>query len=327
MTTTTQDQAFSGRIGRVIDNTAQKDYMNCPSKYVKGMVWHRRGSGPPTPPLNYGSCWHTTLETSYAAPQLPWDDLFDHVRAAVIRRWEESTKLDDHRTLDRLLLEYRKYIAHYGLPWDEPDKTVGWPDAPLVELAVDVPIPGARHPYAGKLDRIVKTRSGQYIIEDHKTTATLRSDYFKQWTIDNQMIGYAAIASIITGLPISGVRINLHVVHKSDSVFERQTIPFSKPRIESWYRNYDQWLDRLERSMELHEQAEELYTHEGWSPEYERLHLEAWPQNFTACAGKYSMCQYYDICTLPPHLREEALAANFIVAPWDPLAVEGDLDA
>lgn len=319
--------AFSSRIGRVIDNTALKDYMTCPSKYLFGMYLDRRKDGV-TAATNYGSCWHKAQEVGYKSPEVHQDDLLDAVRMAVVDSWRMPVS-DDHRTLNRLMLEYEKYLRKWGMPWAEPEYvTVGWPESPFVELAVDVPIPGARHPYAGKLDRIAVTRTGHktWILEDHKTTSQMRSDSFKQWSIDNQMIGYAALAQRLTGLPIAGVRINLHVIHKSDSIFERQLIPFSQPRIESWQRLYDVWLGQLERSIDLYAEAESMLAHEGWTPEYDRLVLEAFPQNFTACAGKYGMCGYFDVCTMPPQLRMRHLEQYFEVFPWDPLHAEDAAD-
>lgn len=319
--------AFSARIGRVLDNTALKDYMTCPTKYFFGMHLDRR-KDTTTIPLNYGTCWHAALDASYKSPECHTDDLMDKVALAATDAWRLPPG-DDHRTLNRLLLEYTKYIKRWGLPWEEPEyKTLGWPDAPFVELAVEQPIPLARHPYAGKLDRIAVSRVGQsYIVEDHKTTSQMRSDYFKQWAIDNQMIGYAALAQRLTGKPISGVRINLHVIHKTDSIFERQLILFSQPRIESWFRLYDVWLERLETSIERYEEALSLYQREGWSPAYDRLLLTAWPQNFTACAGRFGMCGYSDVCTMPPNLRMAHLEQYFGVLPWDPLHMEDATDA
>lgn len=250
------------------------------------------------------------MEANYSAPMYPKGDLLDMVRMKLADKWTGSTDNSDYRTYDRCLLEYEKYLDRYGLPWDEEAKTLGWPDSPMVELAIEVPIPGARHPYTGKLDRPIQV-SGQYLIEDHKTASQFRADYFKQWELDNQMIGYAVLGEVITSLPIAGVRINAHIIHKSDSIFERRTIIFSQQRLKDWARNYDFWLERLEESAEN-------ATKYGWVE-------AAYPMNLSACAGKYGMCQYAGVCSMPPKLRQPVLEQEFDELPWNPLEIAEDV--
>ena len=300
---------YSELIGRTIDNTALGMYKRCPRMYQYAMVQHRRRRGL-TPALAYGQAWHTALETHYSVPEIPLVELDDRVCDAVLNKWEPASNTDDYRTLERLLTEYDKYLKKYGPGWEEEAKTVGWPDSPLVEIAIELNIPGARHPYCGKLDRIIEVH-GQYLIEDHKTASQLRNDYFAQWEMSDQMMGYAALASIITGKPISGVRINLHVIRKSDSVFERRTIPFAQPRLDQWMRNYDLWLGRLETDLTLHQIG---------AP-------GAFPENYSACAGKYGMCTYASVCSLPERLRQGALRQDFEEEPWNPLEAKDEAGA
>jgi hypothetical protein len=304
-------QRYSNIIGRPMDNTAMTDYMSCPKKYEYGMVQHRRSKGNPSPSLVYGSGWHAAMELHYKAEVCSEEDLIDQVRMGVAEKWQLSSNVGDHRTYERCMLEYERYLKKYGLPWLEEAKTVGWPgESALVEIAVEVPIPGARHPYTGKIDRIYGIH-GQLYVEDHKTTSQLRSDFFTQFELHNQMMGYAVDAWVITGKVISGVRINAHVVHKNDSIFERRTIMFSQPRLEDWQRNYDYWLDRIEQDMVKRQVGDP----------------SAFPRNFSACAGKYGMCQYAGVCSMPPSMRQAMLEQDFIDRPWNPLEVaeEGEL--
>lgn len=284
-----------------------KDYMACPAKFEKAFMLHRRGRGLPSPALNYGSGWHHIMQASYSAPLMSRPELEARVEAYSIVRWGKSTNTDDYRTFDRSIVEYGRYLDYWGLPWEESAQTVGWPDMPMVEIATELPIPGARHPYAGKLDRPI-VEHGQYLIEDHKTTSSMRSDYFRQWELDSQMVGYAALAGLVTGLQISGVRINLHVCRKSDSVFERRTIPFSPKRIQDWMAKYDEWLGRMEQDIRRRAAGDP----------------NAFPENFAACSGKYSMCQYASVCSLDPERRTYALEQDFDISPWNPLEASED---
>lgn len=298
---------YSELIGRPIDNTAQTDYMRCPNLYLKGMVENRRPAGMPTPALNYGSGWHVIMALNYKAPVMERRELIDMVETKSAEKWGLSSNPDDYRTFQRAQVEYEKYLNKWGLPWEEEGETVGWPTNPMVEIAVEMPIPGARHPYVGKLDRFLK-RSGQSLIEDHKTASREEKDYFEQWSMSNQMQGYAVLGSLVTGDTINSIRINLHIIRKSDSVFERRTLHFAQHRLDRWKRNYDHWLERIERDMEL------------WKAGDPR----AFPQNFSACAGKYSMCVYKGVCSDRPDLEEMGLAQDFEVNPWNPLEADDD---
>lgn len=291
-----------------MDNTALSAYRRCPTEYKYAYHLHRRGRGLPTPALNYGSGWHTIMQLSYGAPEMTRDQLIEYVEAGAATKWGVSSDPGDYRTFARSIVEYQNYLKRYGLPWEEPEQTVGWPDHPMVEIATELPIPGARHPYAGKLDRII-TEHGQHLIEDHKTTSSDRSDYMAQWEIDNQMIGYDVLAMLVTGVQLAGVRINLHVVRKSDSVFNRRTIYFSPGRVKDWMFKYDEWLDRMERDIIRHNQGDPL----------------AFPENWNSCHGrKYGSCAYTGVCSLDPDRRQYALEQDFDLAVWNPLEAEED---
>lgn len=302
---------YSQLIGRPIDNTVLSAYMQCARRGLY-MAWlHRRKDGAPTPALAFGTWWHHALECHFTHPECSQSELEQDVELYVAERLQDHQVLDDHRTFQRLMLEYRKYLKTYGLPWREEARTVGWPDRPLVETSTELAIPGARHPYAGKLDRII-LKGGQYLVEDHKTAS--RADSFAAYEMDNQMIGYAVMAQLLTGLPIVGVRIDRLVVRKNDSELERRTISYSQDRLEHWMKNYDRQLARLERDLEEFQQNPDIAT------------TDAFPLNFSACHGKYGMCVYAGVCSLPPRLWQNALEDDFAVVPWNPLAVEGGED-
>lgn len=306
-----QTLRYSALIGRPIDNTVLSAYLSCARKGLY-MAWlHRRYGGPPTPALGFGGGWHYVMESHFKAPEMSAEDLFDRVQLFTAEHWEDHQVLDDYRTFQRAMVEYKKYVKQYGLPWKEEGRTVGWPYAPLVEISVEVPIPGARHPYAGKMDRIFELQGNNYV-EDHKTTS--RADSFAQYEMDNQMIGYAAEAQILTGLPIAGVRVDRVVVRKNDSEMERRIFTYTESRIQQWHRNYDNNLEKLEHDLELYAQDSDIATTRGF------------PLNFSACHAKFGMCQYAGVCSLPPELWAGALMDDFVVNPWNPLEVKGDGD-
>lgn len=322
---TLQPPSHSPLIQRPLDNTALATFMTCPRKYYYSMVLHRRSKGRPSPSLAYGTAWHAALETAYKF-EPKWQmfskdvrnevELLNAVDEAIDKAWEEHDRPDDYRTVDRVKLEYRNYLAHYGMPWDEDAKTVGFLQGnPLVEIAMELGWPGALHPYAGKLDRIIQLQ-GQFFIEDHKTTSMWSATFFRQFELKNQMMGYAWMAQLITGKQIAGVRINAHVCRKRDSQNERQIISFNRDRLQDWARNYNQWVTRIEAEYDrLNAEVREGLIEHG-------LPAFSFPHNFDACDTKYGMCQYAGVCSMQPRFRTALLEQDFAVNPWNPLEVD-----
>jgi len=305
----------AAHIPRSLDNTALDLYMTCPRKYFYAMVLNRRKTGLTKPALAYGSCWHKILETHYKS-----GGDADLVRVAAITSWQEHDNPEDHRTVERALSSYEQYVAR----WGEHDKevqgwgrTVGYPAAPMVEIATELSWPGALHPYTGKIDRIFE-HQGLYFVEDHKSSSALGAYYFSQFDPSNQMMGYAWLAQLVSGHPIAGVRINAHGVLKTMSKFERQTVSFSPERLTEWGANLNAWVRRIDKSMAMIEFV---------TPPPEETLLTAFPHNFNACAGKYGQCVYSDVCTMPARLRNKVLEADFSEFPWNPLDPTGEEDS
>jgi hypothetical protein len=307
----------SPHINRSIDNTALAQYMECPRKFYYGMVLNRRKGGLSKPALSYGTTWHTILETHYKT-----GGDYAAVKDAAVASWQPHDNPDDHRTLERALKAYVGYLNRWGD--HEADSrgngaTVGFPNSPVVELATELWWEGAIHPYAGKIDRVFELQ-GLYYVEDHKTTSALGANYFYQFDPSNQMMGYAVLAQELTGLPIAGVRINAHGVLKTQDKFERKIVTYSQPRLAEWKHNYNMWVGRLENSMAL--LKPEYIGNEELSMgvrDEDRVLLEAFPHQFNACAAKYGMCQYAEVCTSPPHLRKRIIDFEYEEEPWDPM--------
>lgn len=307
------DSRRSPHINRSIDNTALAQYMECPRKFYYGMVLNRRKGGLSKPALAYGTTWHTILETHYKT-----GGDAKAVRDAAITSWQPHDNPDDHRTLERALKAYVGYLNRWGSHDDDSKgngATVGFPSNPVVELATEIWWPGALHPYAGKIDRVFELQ-GLYYVEDHKTTSALGSNYFYQFDPSNQMMGYAVLAQELTGLPIAGVRINAHGVLKTQDKFERKIVTYSQPRLAEWKLNYNKWIARLEASLGLLNDAQHLDT----PAEFEEALLASFPHQFNACAAKYGMCQYAEVCTSPPHLRKRIIEFEYEEQAWDPMA-------
>lgn len=307
-------------ISRPIDNTALDAFMSCPRKYFYSMVLNRRGraGGFQSPALAYGTTWHSIMEAHFKT-----GGNIQAVTDAAVASWKDHGNADDHRTLQRAVTEYGKFLQTYGTHDQDAavaGRTVGFPDQPVVECATELWFPGTIHPYTGKIDRIFEL-NGLYYVEDHKTTSAMGPTFFRQFDPSNQMMGYAGLAQLLTGLPIAGVRIAGHACLKTTSKHERQTILFSPGRLAEWVRNLNVWLGRLEKAHYVHE-MQTATIGEGNLDEDEVDDLSAFPHNFNACAGKYGACSYVDVCTYPAELRNQILEAEFEDNPWNPLNPE-----
>ena len=302
-------------IDRPVDNTALDQYMSCPRKFLYAMIYHRRGKGAyQRPPLSYGTSWHAMMETHYKT-----GGETKAVVDAAVASWQPHENPDDHRTIQRCVAEYGNFLKQYGTHDQETalhGKTVGYEEGvPIVEVPAELWDAGLIHPYTGKIDRIYEHR-GLYYVEDHKTTSAMGDNYFKQFDPSNQMMGYMWLAQRLSGVPIAGVRINGHAVLKASSKFARQTIMISQPRLEEWVGNVNIWMKRLEASYKVYHEVRELPVDD---PHRRAALLEAFPHNFNACAGKYGQCQYTEVCTFAPEVRDRILEAEFEVQPWNPL--------
>lgn len=286
----------ASELARVLDNTAVSTFMECEKKYDYSMRQHRRRRGQTRPALAYGSVWHHIMETHY---RTGGDATL--VEQTALDRWEPHGQPDDHRTVERAIAEYYNYVDHWGSVEQDQGKTLGFPEDPLLEISVNISWDGAAYPYAGKIDRIF-TLNGHIYVEDHKTTAQMGAQYFRQFELSPQMMGYVWIARQLIKMPIAGVRINAHAVYKTQSKFEREIISFSDARLVDWAQNYNIQVSRIKHAHETN----------------------TFVRNFGACAGKYGMCQYADVCSVRPDLRHRVLEADFDIFPWNPL--ETDLD-
>ena len=304
-------------IQRAIDNTSLAAYMRCPREFYYSMIRNRRKGGPPSPALAYGSLWHKILETHYR-----YGGDYDQVLHAVANTWKGSSDPTDYRSAERCLSAYEAYMGQWGDHDTEArgfGRTLGFPDNAQVELVTEVSWPGAFHPYTVKIDRIFE-HQGLFFVEDHKSSSQLGASYFRQWDPSSQMMGYAAIAQLLTGLPIAGVRINAHGVLKTQNKFERQTIHYNPERLEEWTRNYNVWVKRIDTSLAI---LDEYAVYESTTDiSYEDMLLEAFPHNFNACGAerKYGTCPYVDVCTMTPRLRDQILDAEYSEDAWNPLA-------
>ena len=302
-------------IDRPIDNTALQAYMTCPREYFFSMILHRRkAESAKSPALGFGSLWHDILAMHYKS-----GGVRELVQARAYKTGQGHDSPDDYRTLDRALLDYDKYVKRELVTLDV-QKTIGYPEAPLIEIATNAQGDGLLHPWAGKLDRIIEL-GGLIYVEDHKTTSRFDKNYWMQYELSNQMKGYTYLASqLFPELKIAGVRINLSHVLTASTEFNRKLFSYPADVMQDWITTTNEWLLRLSRDSEAYASALEI-SGDPWEAA-----LTTFPAHYgdNACSRKFGLCSYHEVCSLSPRLRRRFLEANYDIYPWNPLTIDGD---
>lgn len=199
-----------------------------------------------------------------------------------------SVRLKSRENLIRTIIWYLEEFR------DDPCATVILADGtPAVELsftfAVDEEIS-----FRGRLDRIV-TLAGDYYVQDKKTTGSaIGSYYFKRYNPDNEMSLFTIAADVVWKTPVKGVMIDAAQIAVGFSRFGRGFTFRTPDQSAEWLRDAD------------------YYIRQTWAAE-----AAGWPMNDSACQ-KYGGCEFIDICSKSPQVREDFLNTKFTRRTYGP---------
>lgn len=312
----------------VFDSTSLKLAEECPRKYKYIMIdgWQAPGR---SIHLDFGAWYATALEHFHKARALgiPYDDaVCDVVREALISSWVyETEEYQPDIDLSPGGVNYStatRIIPGTGHPWESGHnlktretliRTIIWylsqfeedsmstvilaDGKPAVELSFLIPISDDLF-LSGHMDRLVEY-SGDIFVTDNKTTgSTISARYFDGWNPDIQMSMYTFAGKMIYKMPISGVVIDAAQIAVGFTRFERGFTFRSTEQLDEWY-------DQVQYLI----QETQAYTKEDY-----------FPMRTSAC-GNYGGCQFRDVCSRSPSVRDNFLRAKFIQGPtWDPAA-------
>jgi hypothetical protein len=156
--------------------------------------------------------------------------------------------------------------------------------------------------WCGRVDLIYQRDSRLYLM-DHKTTTQLGSTYFKAFEISHQVYGYVWAIAKLLNKAIYGFCINAIAVRKQTKTGKgieciRSIVPLDQSLVDEWIE------DTLFTVADLVEMAIRGY----------------FPKHTAWCCEKFGTCQYFPVCSLPPHSREVMLmSGNYTHVDWDPL--------
>ena len=294
------------------DQTSIKLAEECFKKYQYVMLegWRTRGGNTH---LIFGGVYASALEHfhKYRAAGMDFDDaLAEVVREALSATWvydrdEEGDEIpgtgepwqSDHNTKTRenLIRTIVWYFEHFK---DDPCQTVILSNGvAAVEHSFQLPVDNGVI-FSGHLDRLVEFSKNIYI-QDQKTTATtITPRYFTSYNPDSQIAGmYPFAGRAIFKLPVKGVMIDAAQIAVGFSRFERGFIFTDDGSLDEWYDDSMELIGRVQQATRDNH----------------------FPRNRSSCS-KYAGCQFRNVCSKSPAVREQFLKADFEKGQrWDPL--------
>lgn len=254
--------------------------------------------------LTFGIVYHSALER-YDHAKVGGADHEEAVRVAVhhalTATWDSTLQrpwFSDDDEKNRLTL-VRSIVWYLDKFSDDPIRTVILDNGkPALELSFQFQLT-PKFSLCGHLDRVGTLGDDTFICDRKTTGQTLSSDYFDQFTPDNQMSLYALASQIVYNLPIKGIIIDAVQVAATFSRYLRGFVHRTEGNLAEWLKDLHYWLSQAERHAETNH----------------------WPMNDKACYR----CNYRSICSKAPIVREQWLKAGFKHRIWDPLRVRGDI--
>lgn len=157
-------------------------------------------------------------------------------------------------------------------------------------------IQGKPYILCGHLDRLVSLAGGTYVMDRKTTSMALGSNYFDQYSPDNQMSLYSLAAKVIYQTPVKGVIIDAAELKVGFTRFGRGMTFRTDAELEEWLDETKHWL-----------RLAEGFASEGY-----------WPRNDKAC-HHYGGCTFRKVCSKSPEVRQKFLESDFTKHPWNPL--------
>lgn len=289
------------------DSTSFHWLIECPRKYYYYNQAGYRGKTT-NPHLTFGQFYHSACEA------------YDHAKAegkdheaallVAVRRvftdcflWKSDHTYKNPTTLLRTVVWYLDSIAK-----NDPAKTVILENGkPAVELSFRFQLDlqteqGEEYFYSGHIDRLAEIQGSVFVFDRKTTKNSLNYNFFQQFSPHHQLPGYDIAGKIVYKLPTKGVIVDGAQVLVEGSRFARAPISYTQPYLEEWFTGLKHYIKLAET--------------------YHRSNY--WPMNPASC-HKYNGCEFRDVCSKAPSIRQSVLDGDFKIDRWDPLKVRGDI--
>ena len=267
----------------------------------------------PNDDAHFGILMHAASEVyeDQRARQIPHEEALRHVvYCLLINTWDFLRKrpwVSNEPTKTRETL-IRTAILYFDKYKDDPIKTrILSNGRPAIEHSFRLILKdinenfvapsGESYVLCGHLDKIGDW-GDLVVIPDKKTTRyDLNSDYFSQYSPDNQISIYSLAGRIILLSEVEGVIIDGIQVLVNGNRFQRKLIPRSEDQLREWLLDFSYKLRENERYV---------------ADDY-------WPMNDKACGFGRMRCIFCPVCSADPSERQELLDNFYVRKVWDPM--------
>jgi hypothetical protein len=276
----------------------------CPRKYQYSIIegWASRGENID---INFGWLYHGALERfqrrlaegldrdSALVSCVTWTMI--EAKPLLLADPSETAANKSLRNLIRSIVWHCDNFEH-----DVLEQVILANGEPAVELSfvIDAGIQSASgedFQFSGHLDRLVRFNNATYW-HDYKTTkTTLGDNYFEGFNPDNQATLYTLASRVAFDIPTLGGMIDAAQIAVGFTRFGRKPINRTQGQLDEWLNDTRMYLAQAE-----------VYA--------VRNH---WPMNDKACFR----CNFRDICSKDPRVRQSFLRSNFGTRNYDPLEV------
>lgn len=311
----------------LIDNSSLEVFTTCPRAAQYNYCLKRRAADERSA-LRFGQIVHKALEVRYraASSMLAQTPAVEATMLAVLEKEfsEWSPPMDDFRTHSFAVELVNRYGIQY--PMESFDLLRFSDGRPFVEVPFALPlgeieindtilvrdivtneiapryVGTIKVVWTGKMDLGYKTYDGNYLM-DHKTTSMMGPSFFQEFELSHQMYGYIWAAESILNETFRGFVINALATRKPTKTgksleFERKVITVSRPHVEEWRHDC------------MHIIADFV----------EMVRRGVMPKHTKWCVGKYGLCPFHKVCSLPPTFRETMLySGEYAQVTWSPL--------
>jgi hypothetical protein len=170
--------------------------------------------------------------------------------------------------------EAKRLVHAHNVYWE--DRPQGWDDVVAVEKLVSGVINGV--PFTTRFDLIARKkrliRVHLPIFVDHKSASRIRGDAVSEFSASGQFLGQLALwKEKYPGGPTPQVLVN-RIVKTAVPLFDRLSIPIHPDAPKRFARD----LKALHSDMKRYERS------------------DYWPRNYSACVGRYGLCDMFNLC-------------------------------
>lgn len=253
-------------------------------KYERGLESVEPGS----PPMIAGSAGHAGLAALYADE--PIEEAIGKMHEYLDRNELKAAGRYDYLTSGHMEVVLRNYYDHWRDK--EPYTIIETIEEPIV---ADI---GVGFEVGGIPDLIVQDGEGAYLALDHKFTAGyIGSRLYNRTKFTHQLRTYALLTRAKFGIHIQGGVVNAIYMGKHATSSTTKATLFDRWR-------FDWTAEQLAETREWIRQTNGRFTDLIDQPE------SVWLQNGGSHCG---WCQFQELCSSPPALRENRIRTNFRV--------------